>query len=240
MYTLYILQVLKKHHILIVDDEPDVLEFLEYNFKKKNYRVTTASDGQEALKMALRHTPDLILLDWMMPVMNGLEVCDTLRKMPGFSSTIIVFLTAKGDDFSEIAAFRKGADDYIVKPIRPSVILARIESILARRKGDANEEDHENLEFPGLRISVKKRKVFVGQKEIKLPQKEFQILQLLAREPGKVFSREEIYREVWGKSVIVGDRTLDVHIRKIRKNIGTQYIETIVGVGYAFRTEDKS
>ncbi len=231
---------MKKHHILIVDDEPDVLEFLEYNFKKKNYRVTTASDGQEALKMALRHTPDLILLDWMMPVMNGLEVCDTLRKMPDFSSTIIIFLTAKGDDFSEIAAFRKGADDYIVKPSRPSVILARIESILARRKGDTNEEDHENLEFPGLRISVKKRKVFINQKEVKLPQKEFQILQLLAREPGKVFSREEIYREVWGKSVIVGDRTLDVHIRKIRKNIGTQYIETIVGVGYAFRTKDNN
>jgi two-component system alkaline phosphatase synthesis response regulator PhoP len=224
---------LDNYHILLVDDEPDILEFLEYNFKHHGFTVSTAHNGKKALHKAMRNRPDLVLLDWMMPDMDGLETCKLLRKLPDFEETLIVFLTAKGDDFSEIAAFRSGADDYIVKPVRPSVILARIESLLERRNRKKPIPDE--LSFPGIRISIKKKKIFIDDREIKLPKKEFQILLLLATDPGRAFSREEIYKHVWGNDIIVGERTLDVHIRKLRKIIGARYIETLVGTGYTFK-----
>lgn len=217
--------------ILLVDDEPDILEFLQYNFVNEGYTVITASSGEHAIKQAIKHQPHLILMDVMMPGLSGIETCIKLREYPQFSETLIIFLTARGEDYSEVAGFEAGADDYITKPARPKAILARVKSILKRRN---TYQSKENLEFKSIRINTEKREVFVNDTIINLPKKEFDLLYLLASTPEKVFSREEIYDTIWGNKVIVGDRTLDVHIRKLRKNIGDSFIKTSKGVGYSF------
>ncbi len=222
----------KPHKILIVDDEPDILEFLKYNFKKEGFKVTTATNGNDAIQKAIHHSPDLILLDVMMPELDGMETCRMLRKMKPFSETIIVFLTARGEDYSEIAGFEAGADDYITKPIRPRALMARVKALLKRRKKDITTP--QDLAFDSITISVEKREIIIGGRKRKIPKMEFNLLYLLASKPEKVFTREEIYKEIWGDEVVVGDRTLDVHIRKLRKNIGKDFIKTSKGVGYAF------
>lgn len=232
MYFLYLQTMKAKNYtILLVDDEPDILEFLEYNFKKEGYQVKTANNGNQAIKKAVKHNPDLILLDVMMPELDGMETCRKLRELDLFKETIIIFLTARGEDYSEIAGFEAGADDYITKPIRPRALLARIQSILERRKKENKVGD---LSYKGIYINVEKREVLVKGEKIKLPKLEFNLLYLLALKPEKVYVREEIYSKIWGNNVVVGDRTLDVHIRKLRKKIGQDYIKTSKGVGYSF------
>lgn len=220
-------------NILIVDDEPDILEFLKYNFKKENFKVHTADNGKDGIKKAKKHQPDLILLDVMMPELDGIETCRMLREMPQFSNTIIVFLTARNEDYSEIAGFEAGADDYINKPIRPRALLARVKSLLKRRQ-KTEKAKTENLVYGDMSIDREKRQVKINDLRIKLPKMEFELLYLLASKPEKVFSRSEIYDNLWGENIVVGDRTLDVHIRKLRKNIGKEYIKTSKGIGYSF------
>jgi len=222
----------QKTKILIVDDEPDILEFLKYNFEKENYDVSTAKNGLKAIEKAKKNSPDLIILDVMMPDLDGIEVCRQLREMPQFASTIIVFLTARNEDYSEIAGFDVGADDYVAKPIRPRALLARIKSLLARKTKDNYSQTI--LTFGSLSIDIEKRMVKKHLQTVDLPKKEFQILLMLASNPEKVFLRDEIYNTVWGSDIIVGDRTLDVHIRKLRKNIGKEFIKTSKGTGYSF------
>jgi len=217
--------------ILLIDDEPDILEFLKYNFKKEGYIVKTAADGDEGIKKAIKHTPDLILLDVMMPELDGMETCRQLRKMKQFQETIIIFLTARGEEYSEVAGFDAGADDYITKPIRPRVLLARVKAFLNKRQ---KEITNGNLTYGNISINIEKREVLVKGEKIQLPKMEFDLLYLLALKPEKVYKREEIYTNVWGDSVVVGDRTLDVHIRKLRKKIGSDYIKTSKGIGYSF------
>lgn len=222
----------KTYKILLVDDEPDILEFLKYNFENEEFKVSTAENGNDAIKKAIKHNPDLILLDVMMPDLDGMETCRMLRKMSQFQDTLIVFLTARGEDYSEIAGFEAGADDYITKPIRPRAILARVKAILNRRSKFFQIKN--NLEYKNISINPEKREVLVHDTKIKLPKMEFNLLYLLASKPEKVFSREEIYTTIWGDEVVVGDRTLDVHIRKLRKNIGKDFIRTSKGIGYSF------
>ena len=223
----------KYEKILLVDDEPDILEMLSYNFESKGYQVSTANNGFDAIKIAKKQNPDLILLDVMMPKLDGIETCIKLREIPKFAETIIIFLTARGEDFSEVAGFEAGADDYITKPIRPKAILARVKAILKRR---SKTSINNNLSFKNIKIDVDKREVLIKKEYINLPKKQFDILYLLASKPEKVFSRDEIYKTIWGNKIIVGDRTLDVHIRKLRKNIGDDFIKTSKGVGYSFIT----
>jgi len=220
--------------ILIVDDEPDILEFLEYNLKKEGYQVVTAPNGEEGIKKAELDTPDLIVLDIMMPKMDGVEVCRNLRSKPEFDKTIIAFLTAREEDYSQIAALDVGGDDYITKPIRPRVFVSRIKALL--RRSERNEViNEENVVHVGDLIIDKERvSVRRGKEVIELAKKEFELLYLLVSKPGKVFSREEIFNKVWGTDVIVGNRTIDVHIRKLREKIGDNYIKTIKGIGYKF------
>ena len=223
----------KQKKILLVDDEPDILEFLQYNFVNEGYDVTTALNGKEAIKKAIVIQPDLILLDLMMPGLNGLETCVKLRELPQFTDTIIVFLTARGEEYSEVAGFESGADDYITKPIRPKVIIARVKSLFKRRS--KNKPSQDNLTYKNISIHFEKREVLVKGEQKILPKKEFDLLYLLASKPEKVFNRDEIYQLIWGDNVIVGDRTLDVHIRKLRKKIGDTFIKTTKGVGYSFK-----
>lgn len=220
--------------ILIVDDEPDILEFLEYNLKKEGYQVVTAPNGEEGIKKAELDTPDLIVLDIMMPKMDGVEVCRNLRSKPEFDKTIIAFLTAREEDYSQIAALDVGGDDYITKPIRPRVFVSRIKALL--RRSERNEViNEENVVHVGDLIIDKERvSVRRGKEVIELAKKEFELLYLLVSKPGKVFPREEIFNKVWGTDVIVGNRTIDVHIRKLREKIGDNYIKTIKGIGYKF------
>lgn len=220
--------------ILIVDDEPDILEFLEYNLKKEGYQVVTAPNGEEGIKKAELDTPDLIVLDIMMPKMDGVEVCRNLRSKPEFDKTIIAFLTAREEDYSQIAALDVGGDDYITKPIRPRVFVSRIKALL--RRSERNDViNEENVVHVGDLIIDKERvSVRRGKEVIELAKKEFELLYLLVSKPGKVFSREEIFNKVWGTDVIVGNRTIDVHIRKLREKIGDNYIKTIKGIGYKF------
>ncbi len=221
-----------KYKILLVDDEPDILEFLKYNFEKENYEVSTAKNGLKALEKAKKNVPDLILLDVMMPNLDGVEVCRLLREMPQFSDTIIVFLTARSEDYSEIAGFDVGADDYVTKPIRPRALLARIKSLLKRKKKE--KEVKGNFQVGAIVIDVDRRLVLYADEEIVFPKKEFELLLLLVSRPGKVFSREEIFNEIWGNDVVVGERTIDVHIRKIRRKLGDDSIKTNKGFGYSF------
>jgi len=219
--------------ILIVDDEPDILEFLQYNLRKEGYQVVTASDGVQAIKVAAQEKPDLILLDIMMPEMDGVETCRLLRSKNEFDDTPIAFLTARDEDFSQIAALDVGGDDYITKPIKPRVLLSRINALL-RRRGRSKEEESRVVELNDLIIDRDKVLVFKGGSTIELPRKEFEILWLLASKPGRVFTREEIFDKIWGSDVIVGNRTIDVHIRKLREHIGEHYIKTMKGIGYKF------
>lgn len=220
--------------ILVVDDEPDILEFIRYNLLREGYEVLTASDGEEGLRIAEKERPSLIVLDIMMPKMDGVELCRALRNNPQFDQTLIAFLTAREEDYSQIAALDVGGDDYITKPIRPRVFLSRIKALL-RRPGRADSENDESLIKIGD-LTIDKEKVLVKKEneQIELAKKEFELLNLLVSKPGKVFTREEIFRKVWGTDVIVGNRTIDVHIRKLREKIGDTYIKTIKGIGYKF------
>lgn len=220
--------------ILIVDDEPDILEFLRYNLVKEGYEVITAGDGEEGVRIAEQTHPDLIILDIMMPRMDGVEVCRHLRNKPEFSNTLIAFLTAREEDYSQIAALEVGGDDYITKPIRPRVFLSRIKALLRRSDRRGPTEEGEILKIGDLIIDKERVSVQKGDEEIELAKKEFELLSLLVSKPGKVYSREEIFNKVWGTDVIVGNRTIDVHIRKLREKIGEEYIKTIKGIGYKF------
>lgn len=217
--------------ILIVDDEADIIEFLSYNLRKEGYLVETASNGKQAYEIARKTKPHLVLLDVMMPESDGMEACRLIREDPELKSTLIAFLTARAEDYTQIAGFDAGADDYITKPVKPRVLISRIQAIL-RRRNDA--PDNENIVVGGVSLN---RERFLIQKDgetIVLPKKEFELLALLMSKPGKVFLREEILSKVWGGDVIVGDRTIDVHVRKLREKIGENYIRTIKGVGYKF------
>lgn len=220
--------------ILLVDDEPDILEFLGYNLRKEGYQVYTASNGREGVAKAMELLPQLIILDVMMPEMDGIEACAEIRKVPGLKNSIVIFLTARGEDYSQIAGFDAGADDYITKPIKPKVFVSRVKALLRRYHGKSMSEDS-NIIDAGEFIVDRDRYVLIKEgEEISLPRKEFELLNLLVSRPNKVFTREEILSGVWGNDVIVGDRTIDVHIRKIREKLNTQSIKTIKGVGYKF------
>ena len=219
------------HKILLIDDEPDILEFLSYNLKKENYEVFTAENGTEGINVAKKERPDLIIIDVMMPGIDGIETCAEIRKIPKLKNTLIAFLTARSEDYSQIAGFDAGADDYISKPIKPKVLLSRVKALL-RRSGDVSHPDM--IEVGGLNIDREKYSVKKNNEEIIFPKKEFELLSLLASKPGRVFTREEILDKVWGDDVVVGDRTIDVHIRKLREKLGEEYIRTVKGVGYKF------
>ncbi|KQM66127.1 ArsR family transcriptional regulator [Pedobacter sp. Leaf216] len=219
--------------ILIVDDEPDILELIEYNLKKEGYQVFTATNGQEGITVAKKVHPDLIILDIMMPKMDGIEACRLMRAIPEFKNTFMVFLTARSEEYSEIAGFNVGADDYIAKPIKPRALVSRINAILRRNTG--TEEISENkLEIGDLVIDREAYLVFQGGNKVVLAKKEFELLYLLASKPGKVYTRESILKNIWEDSVVVTNRTIDVHIRKLREKLGETYVSTVKGVGYKF------
>ena len=218
--------------ILLVDDELDILEIIGYNLTAEGYTVVTAQNGVEAIKKAKKHKPNLIILDVMMPEMDGIEACEKLRLIPELSETVITFLTARGEDYSQVAGFEAGADDYITKPIKPKVLTSKVKSLLRRFK--EQEQVQQILKLGNLTINREEYKIFVGTQEMVLPRKEFELLSLLASKPGKVFKREDILDRVWGNDVVVGGRTIDVHIRKLREKIGEQKFKTIKGVGYKF------
>lgn len=223
--------------ILLVDDEVDILEFVSYNLEKEGYKVYTAQNGRDAIKIAEKKDPDLIILDVMMPEMDGIVTCEEMRKIPKLKNTVIAFLTARSEDYSQIAGFEAGADDYITKPIRPKVLITRVRALLKRSQLVEENEvvTNDSMITIGELIIDRERYMITTQgKEMVLPRKEFELLSLLASKPGKVFTREEIYSSVWGEQVIVGDRTIDVHIRKLREKIGDQHIRTLKGIGYKF------
>lgn len=222
-----------KFSIMLVDDEEDIVEFLSYNLKKEGYQVFTAKNGRKAIEKAKKHRPTLILMDVMMPELDGISAVKEIRKINELSDTIIVFLTARAEDYSHIKGFEAGADDYVTKPIKPKVLTSKISAIL-RRHSLKEFAVKDVLELNGLKIDREQFVVFKKNEEIKLPNKEFKMVFLLASAPDKVFSREEIFHKVWGTEVIVGDRTIDVHIRKIREKIGLEHIRTVKGVGYKF------
>lgn len=226
-----------KIKILLVDDEPDILDFVSYNLKAEGYKVHTASSGRSGVSKAREVKPDLILLDVMMPEMDGIEACDHIRRLPGLEHTIIAFLTARGEDYSQVAGFEVGADDYITKPVKPKVLMSRIKALLRRRPAPEQEVPGK-IEFQDLIIDPERYHVELQGEVIELPRKEFELLSLLASKPGKVFTREEIMDRIWGTVVIVGGRTIDVHIRKLREKIGDDRIKTVKGVGYKFEIED--
>lgn len=218
--------------ILLVDDEPDVIEIIKFNLDQEGYQVKTATNGSEAVKRAKKTFPHLIIMDVMMPEMDGIEACEILRKDPKFNNTIIMFLTARGEDFSYVAAFDAGADDYVTKPIKPKILVSKIKALLRRLK---KEEETEKLRFGKLIIDKEQYEVTQNGNTLSLPRKEFELLFLLASKPDKVVKREKIMEIVWGSEVVVGDRTIDVHIRKLREKIGDKYFKTVKGVGYKFR-----
>ena len=219
--------------ILIVDDDPDIREILTYNLSNEGYSVKSAVNGVEALKKAKKFIPDIILLDVMMPEMDGIEACSQLREIESLSKSMIIFLSARGEDFTQIAAFDAGADDYINKPVKPKILLKKISSISRRILSENNNTS--NITVGSLVIDRDSYSVTHEKDEITLPRKEFELLHMLASKPGKVLTRDEIMFKVWGTQVVVGDRTIDVHIRKLREKIGEKYIKTIKGVGYKFK-----
>ena len=218
--------------ILLVDDEPDILEIVGYNLTQEGYSIVTAENGLKAINQAKKHKPHLIILDVMMPEMDGIEACEKLRAIPELSQSIITFLTARGEDYSQLAGFEAGADDYITKPVKPKVLVSKVKALLRRFR--ESEEAPKNLKLGNLVINREEYKVIKDKKEMMLPRKEFELLALLASKPGKVFKREEILDNVWGNEVIVGGRTIDVHIRKLREKIGNDRFKTVKGVGYKF------
>ncbi len=218
--------------ILLVDDEPDILEIVGYNLSSEGYKVITAENGMEAVKKAKKEKPQLIILDVMMPEMDGIEACELIRKIPELKDVIVTFLTARGEDYSQVAGFDAGADDYITKPIKPKVLVSKVKALLRRYKDHEKQENV--LKIGNLTIDRDAYKILLKGKEIILPRKEFELLSLLTSKPGKVFKREEILDKVWGNEVIVGGRTIDVHIRKLREKIGDNTFKTVKGVGYKF------
>jgi two-component system, OmpR family, alkaline phosphatase synthesis response regulator PhoP len=223
--------------ILLVDDEIDILEFISYNLEKEGYKVYTAQNGKDAIRIAEKKEPDLIILDVMMPEMDGIVTCEEIRKIPKLKNTIIAFLTARSEDYSQIAGFEAGADDYITKPIRPKVLLSRVKALLKRSQlveEEVKVTEDTTINIGSLSIDRERYMITVDGRDMVLPRKEFELLSLLASKPGKVFPREEIYSSVWGEQVIVGDRTIDVHIRKLREKIGEDHIKTLKGIGYKF------
>jgi len=222
----------KDIRILLVDDEPDILEIIGYNLSGEGYQVFTAENGKKALVQAQKHDPHLIILDVMMPEMDGIEACEKLREIPKLNDTIITFLTARGEDYSQVAGYEAGADDYITKPIKPKVLNSKIKALLRRFKETSQNIDA--LALGDLVIDREAYKIINSGEELFLPRKEFELLALLASKPGKVFKREEILESVWGNDVIVGGRTIDVHIRKLREKIGDDRFKTVKGVGYKF------
>lgn len=223
--------------ILLVDDEPDILEFIGYNLEKEGFQVLKALNGREAIEVAKRELPQIIILDVMMPEMDGMVTCEEIRKIPELKQSIIAFLTARGEDYSQIAGFEAGADDYITKPIRPKVLVSRVRALLKRYQPEKNsgpEQTDGVLNVGDLTIDRERYLIIKHGQEMNLPKKEFELLSLLVSKPGKVFTRDDIYDTVWGDEVVVGDRTIDVHIRKLREKIGDDQIKTIKGVGYKF------
>lgn len=218
--------------ILLVDDEPDILEIVGYNLSAEGYQITTAENGAEGVKTAIKIRPHLIIMDVMMPEMDGIEACELIRKSPGLEDTIITFLTARGEDYSQVAGFDAGADDYITKPIKPKVLVSKVKALLRRIK--ENDITGDVTKIGELTIDRDEYKIILKDREMVLPRKEFELLSLLASKPGKVHKREDILDKVWGNDVIVGGRTIDVHIRKLREKIGDERIRTIKGVGYKF------
>lgn len=215
------------YKILLVDDDTDIQEFVSYNLRKESYQVFIANNGIEAIEIAKNEHPNLIILDVMMPNLNGIETCKIIRNIEGMDKVIITFLSARSEEFSQIAGYDAGADDYITKPIKPSILIKKISSLLRRANPETNT-------FKNIKINPDKHEVFVNNQAVVLAKKEFKLLKLLASNPDKVFNRDEIYKHVWGDCVVVGDRTIDVHVRKIRKKIGNNFIQTLKGVGYKF------
>ncbi len=220
----------KNIRILLVDDEPDILEIVGYNLSQEGYQILTASNGKEAVAIAKRELPHLIIMDVMMPDMDGMEATEAIRNIPELQNTIITFLTARNEDYSQVAGFDAGADDYITKPIKPKLLVSKIKGLLRRLKDEAAASG--TLSVAGIQISREEYKIVKDGQEMVLPRKEFELLYLLASKPGKVFKREEILDKVWGNDVVVGGRTIDVHIRKLREKIGDEVFKTIKGVGY--------
>ena len=218
--------------ILLVDDEPDIVEFLGYNLKKEGYEILTANNGKDAVEIAKKELPHLIVLDVMMPDMDGIETCREIREQKGLQEVLIAFLTARNEDYTQIAGFEVGADDYITKPIKPRVFISRIKALLRRLQAASIIDS--NRSYGDLRIDKEKHSVYKGDIELSLPKKEFKLFSLLCSKPGKVFTREFILDQVWGGDVVVGDRTIDVHIRKLREKLGDEYFKTVKGVGYKF------
>ncbi|TRZ43317.1 response regulator transcription factor [Robertkochia solimangrovi] len=223
----------KETKILLVDDEPDILEIVGYNLSSEGYNVSTAKNGVEAIGKAKKERPHLIILDVMMPEMDGIETCEKIRSIPELNETLITFLTARGEDYSQVAGFDAGADDYITKPIKPKVLVSKVKALLRRLKEEEESEDSV-VNVGDITINRDEYKIIQKDEEIILPRKEFELLSLLASKPGKVFKREEILDKVWGNEVIVGGRTIDVHIRKLREKIGDDHFKTVKGVGYKF------
>jgi two-component system alkaline phosphatase synthesis response regulator PhoP len=229
--------MLKEAKILLVDDETDITEFIGFNLEAEGYLVEKAQTGEEAIEKAKIFVPDLIILDVMMPGMDGMETCEKLRTLPNLNNPIIAFLTARGEDYSQIAGFDAGADDYIAKPVKPKVLVSRVKALLKRKSGNtdaAQSEKNQIVEIGPITIDKERYIVKNLSEELILPRKEFELLLLLASKPDKVFTRDEIYARVWGEDIIVGDRTIDVHIRKLREKLGNDHIRTIKGVGYKF------
>jgi len=223
-----------KFKLLLVDDEEDILEFLGYNLKREGFQVITANNGKEGIEKAKKELPHLIVMDVMMPEMDGITAVEEIRKNKSLDETLIVFLTARSEDYSQIAGFEAGADDYIAKPIKPKVLISRVNALLRR---SLKKDSGKIIKIGDLIINQEKFEVLLNNKKIVLPKKEFKLLKLLASSPSKVFTREEIFVKVWGDDVIVGDRTIDVHVRKIREKIGDNYIKTIKGIGYKLEIE---
>jgi len=223
--------------ILLVDDERDILEFLSYNLTNEGFEIHTASNGADALRLAVEVQPHLVLLDVMMPEMDGIETCEEIRKIPELENTLVAFLTARGEDYSQIAGFEAGGDDYITKPIKPKLLISKIKSLLKRTtySADRREDEQRNQIVSGdLMIDKDRYLVIQNGKEIIFPRKEFELISLLISKPDKVFSREEIFDNIWGDNIVVGDRTIDVHIRKLREKLGDDCIKTVKGIGYKY------
>lgn len=222
----------KNHTILLVDDEQDILKMLSYNIEKEGYRVYCAENGEKAVELTRLHSPSLILMDLMMPKMDGIEACQQIRELTGIKQPLITFLTSRSEDYSQIAGFSAGGDDYITKPIRPRLLMSKIESLLRRYDLNSTVEQPNNN---SIIVNREKFNVEIDGEVITLPKKEFELLEILTRNPGKVFTRDQILAQVWGNDTIVGERTIDVHIRKLREKLGNDYIRTIKGVGYTFK-----
>lgn len=218
--------------ILLVDDEPDIIEIVGYNLKKEGYNIITANNGLKGVEKAKKHLPQLVVLDIMMPEMDGIEACENIRSIAGMENVIITFLTARGEDYTQLAGYEAGADDFIQKPIKPRVLVSKINALLRRISTKDSTNEKNIIEVGNLKIDRDEYKVYKDDNVLVLPRKEFELLSLLASRPGKVFKRDEIFDNVWGNEVIVGGRTIDVHIRKLREKLGDDYFKTVKGVGY--------